>query len=638
LFHQRSKRGMTDVASPVSVGYGTLRSPFRNYRRVGRSQGHAWRVFSAATTSGQGSNVASGGSSTCFKEFVGGGSGISYFIALQHHGKVIGIAVTIRHYQRNRYHCGAKDEMWDEPSSTSMVAEAEVEVVALTAPDGSIRSSTRSILPSLLMTEEEDDEREEGMGVTIATSTMASRMNHLPCLVDKGTPALVRLQREEDCSDSEDSGGSCMPRSNATKSSPSSALFDDHRGASRPISSCHESVVVPATHISKKDSHSNATTHYTKAGEGFDLAVHHHDDGTVGAYDCLSDQFTNMFCSVVLCAQPSTLNVNASSAAAHSSTTAPSHNNSTTTLACVDEGCSAYPLPNYYDESDFGFASMPLFWLRIMNETGGKEDEFTKSIPSRPHNRSSGVGPKPRSKHLEGIWKTWHAAAEQEDCIPILERSKSLPDHLRATVTSSASASPVYCYHFNLDPEQEDFGYDSDPEQDYPHRKMGRAKELMTPQRVLKQQTSSYRDRRPQPIDTTMKVMTPTAKTVHEDSFTYLPPPPPPPPRRCHDGPSSPAFSFQRTEAKAQIPESKHNQTPTRRLRASLDPFSSVGPSPKDLMTPQGDMFLRTFIHVRCKLGGVYFIDCVFHRWFAHPRVFFCVFTTNRRLPIRRFL
>ena len=514
--------------------------------------------------------------------------------------------------------------MWDEPSTKSIVAEADVEVVAITAPDGSIRSTTRTILPSLLMTEEEDDEKDEVVAITTSTSTLTIRMNSLPCLVDDGTPALVRLHRDEDSSDSEDSGGS-IQRSNATKSSSSSSPFDEHRGKSHPISSRRDSVVVIPPPVSNNNAHSSATSQCQNAGNCYDVAVHHHEDGTVGPFDCLSDQFTNMFCSVVLCVQPTTLNVNAASAA-HPSTTGTSHNNSTTTLACVDEGCSAYPLPNYYDESDFGFASMPLFWLRIMDNAGGKEDEFTKSIPDRPHNRSSGIGPKQRSKHLEGIWKTWHAAADQEDCIPILERSKSLPDHLRATAASSTAS--VYCYHFNLDPEQVDFGYDSDPEQDYGHQKLGRAKELITPQPSAIQQTPSYRNRRPQPIDTTMKAMTPTTRTLNNDSSTYIPPPPPPPPRRCQDGPSSPAFSFQCTEPKVQMPDSKSNHSPTRRLRASLDPFSSVGPSPKDLMTPQGEMFLRTFIHVRCRYGGVRCFD-MYTSFVVSPHLFYFEFTMS---------
>jgi hypothetical protein len=379
--------------------------------------------------------------------------------------------------------------------------------------------------------------------------------------------------------------------------------------------------------------------------------AHHPDDGAVGPYDCLSDQFTNLFCSFVLCAQSTTTNTTAAVAVATAAAVAPatpptttasvtSYNPATSALVCADEGCSAYPLPDYYDESDFG---LPLFWLKVMNDAG-KDDEFSISIPDRPHNRSCGAGgAKRRSKHLEGIWKTWHAT-EQEETIPILERSKSLPEKLRATATTT---SPVYCYHYNLDPEQEDFGYDSDPEQDYPRQRMQRGQAMITSSKpLLNQAIPSFHHHRPASIDTTIKVMTPTTKALNEDSSLYDPPPPPPPPRRQNgnnnDG-ASPVFGFDLKDTPTKE-DSKMTLGPTRRLRSGLDPFSALGPSPKDLMTPQGEMFLRTFIHVR--IGGsptlVMGPQIVANSCFSNSNIPFncCILSLFhiRRQPIPRFL
>jgi hypothetical protein len=504
----------------------------------------------------------------------------------------------------------------------------DVEVVAFIAPDGSVRSKTRSIplpLPSLVLDEETRDSAHVDTWPDTKPGSPAACIHHkmcrLPSLVDEVTPALLRLKGEEDSLDS-DSACSVKSKTAGTKfegaaaAPPSPAVPAASNEVIDATEASNESLGRIVGASSTRNLNLPTSTH----------ALIHGEDGTVGPYDCLSDNFTNLFCSVVLCAQPTTFassNTSTATAAALASNSAThtSHNyNVTTVVACADEGCNAYPLPDYYDESDFGFASMPLLWLRAMNNSTGNGNEFSVPIPTRPNNRSCGVGgPKQRSKHLEGIWKTWHATTEQDEAIPILERSKSLPEKLR---TTTSIATSTYPYNYNLDPEQADLGYDSDPEQDYPRRRAQRAKALIN--QKSPNQTPSYRDQRPPSIDTTMSMMTPRAKIFSDDSTPYYlqhPPPPPPPPTSSRHR-AAPAFDFDHDEYDDVVAQQPHpgnsiktraaplptNPPPRRQLRAGLDPFNPQGPSSKDLMTPQGEMFLRTFIHVRGHVADMFLL------------------------------
>jgi len=564
-------------------------------------------------------------------------------------------------------------------ASSSSLETAEVELVTLIAPDGSIRSSTRSVLPSLITNEDDDDDGKEATAAVSVSEDAAAMpttnsQKNLPSLVDEVAPSLVRLHNEEESSDSEESDGS-IDVHEVRKSCSNGGVTRFHDKVQGGTTICESPVLSVDAAIAATSANNHSL-----------VTVPQPEDGAVGPYDCLSDQFTNLFCSVVLCAQTPVTNSNGTttpgaggtSTSTTTAMTTSQTNNAATATVCADEGCSAYPLPDFYDEADFGFASMPLFLSRILSDATGKQDEFSISIPDRPHNRSSGVGggPKQRLKHLEGIWKTWHAATDQEDNIPILERSKSLPEKLAPPIPQSKST--YFYYHGMPDPEQDDLGYDSDPELDCPHRKMQRSKNMSTtpePQEhpFSEKETLSYRDHRPPSIDTTVEMMTPTIKTLNEESSMYQPPPPPP--AACRHGFDDDGvdddddvvvtkFTFdgdhgtksKRRDSKTKLrpsrDDSSHGLRPTRRLRAGLDPYNATGPSFKDLMTPEGEMFLRTFIHVRvCGISNFLFVVHVNRSAFALYRFpiltcgmkFTFIFFPHslpicfRRLPIRRF-
>jgi len=383
-----------------------------------------------------------------------------------------------------------------------MSSSTSVEVIATVAMDGSIR--TRSVLVP-----------EESLATSSLVDSQEEASKEDP-FTSRHQPALVRVGSMSDSEDSNLSGS------------------DDGRKEERQ----HRD-----PHVLQKCSTSN-----TDAALANNNAITTVDDGAVGMYDCLSDQFTNFFCSSE---QPPNLCLQ--------QPPAPSSNrsepeNPLSSINWTDAGCSEYQLQNLFGPKQGAdvFSSLQ-FWL-----TPSQDEEKSAAVArQKPYNRSSG-GRKRRSKHIEKIWKSWHG----EQSIP-LERSKSLPTELRLPLLSGKDNSYA-----------KDVCYDSDPEQEHPH-KHKRGEALRSPP---KHNRPNFRNWRPLPIN-----------TLSNDENCYI--------------------------GVAKLPSAPRNSTPANafdfytgrresfaipRMRSRRRSFDTpIGPTDFDLLNPEGEHIIRSFIQVR---------------------------------------
>lgn len=275
-------------------------------------------------------------------------------------------------------------------------------------------------------------------------------------------------------------------------------------------------------------------------------------------YDCLSDQITTMFCSSEQLCMP-TLLANKSSSSNGSNG---SENHQVTASRCTEVGCTEYQLKDFLNTDGTDVFTSFQFWL-----TPSRKEETSRHDMQEPHNRSSGSR-KRRSKHVETLWKSWHG----EQSIP-LERSKSLPTEPKRPSIPSASE----------DVSLMDVCYDSDPEQEYRQRP-SRGEALQTP--AVKR--NSFRDRRPVRI-----------ATIEEHDSCYLGTAQVPPAPRSGGAPSSKQFNFHPKDRKN---SSSSTSSSTKSCPRGRPLDTPTGPSAHDLMSPEGEPFLRSFIQVRYNL------------------------------------
>lgn len=393
-----------------------------------------------------------------------------------------------------------------------VVPSAAVEVVATVAGDGSIRTRSFSVDPcrelSLVDGCEEPSDK--------PSSDTAHHQQH-------EQPALVRVGSTSDSEEDSTEEGSTTSSSERRK--------EEQMIAQKA-----------STELTTLPSHSVAT-----------------EERSAGAYDCLSDQITNMFCPAEhLCLQQQ-----------HSTNHAQISSGETRQLAasCTDAGCTEYNGCTEYQLKDFlaadgvdVFATLQ-FWL-----TPSQEEEAKRGERHKPNNRTSASRRK-RSKHIETIWNSWHA----EQSIP-LERSKSLPSELVPQHPSPASqAEETYL---------NDVCYDSDPESEFPQR-TSRGAVLRTPKEV-----KSFRDRRPASI-----------ATVQEDGSCFLGKAQVPQAPRSGNAPEKFDFHPKRTAE-----QRKRKSDPPR-----------VEPSELDLLRPGGEPLLRSFIQVRHSFAPEDFVSCMLY-------------------------
>ncbi len=266
------------------------------------------------------------------------------------------------------------------------------------------------------------------------------------------------------------------------------------------------------------------------------------EDGAIGMYDCLSDQIANFFCPVEqpmnFCIQPR--------ASTPSRLSTETHHLAAT---CVDSGCTEYQLQDFFNTKASAdvFSSLQ-FWLTPSQ----KEDRKSRSTHD-PCNRSA-TGRKRRSKHIQRLWDSWHAAP----VIP-LERSKSLPCELRNT-----------SFIFDDDNHTNDACYDSDQEQEC-RQKAQRAEALREPK------AKGFRGHRPSPIN-----------IVPENEKLYL---------GMARVPTAPRNALKKASDQFNF----HGQ---RRgcLATTASGFRRIAfpmaPTENDLMSTEGEHILRSFIQV----------------------------------------
>lgn len=159
-----------------------------------------------------------------------------------------------------------------------------------------------------------------------------------------------------------------------------------------------------------------------------------------GVIDCLSDQFSNLFCPAD---------------AIHRGKDSPKSE--------PYRGCTAL-----HFEDLVGHPGMLSFCR-------GDVDGLSETMNHKPTNRVS-ISRKRRAAHVTNLWNEWHT----DSAIP-LEKSKSMP----------SSPSP------SMQDLQFDVFYDSDPEQEH-REKSERLQRLEDPPKIRR----SYKSRRPPPIDT----------------------------------------------------------------------------------------------------------------------------------------
>lgn len=381
--------------------------------------------------------------------------------------------------------------------------------------------------------------------------SFSSSKEYLPSLVDEGTPALMRLEAEEE--------------------SDSSSEEEEEAGHNTTFKSQQLSEPIPL-HDTPTGSHS---------------LIRLEDAGTVGPYDCLSDEFTNLFCAMAMCDQqpPASPEQSPSKSLAATPSVASTVGQP---LDCMDISCSAY---DSYDwiaphHGDGLFQAMP-FWGSSSRSRRGRGQEFSLQVPQHPHNR----GPKQRARHVHRLYKTWHTVGGEE--IPLVERSVSLPG-------SNQDIENCFSYaNVRSASAEGNLGYDSDPEQDHPHCQKRRTRAL------LRNQRGSFRDYRPAPIETSMgfspsKSIAKASKLLHPFG---APPPPPPPSAPRHKNRTPFNFSAESIQAVTASPVLPAPPRQSHRLPTSATAASATAsnPSPKELMShrEEGDISLRTFIHVR---------------------------------------
>jgi hypothetical protein len=186
------------------------------------------------------------------------------------------------------------------------------------------------------------------------------------------------------------------------------------------------------------------------------------DEVGMGMIDCISDQFSNMFCTGI---GPQELCV------AHSDNE---------TLA-KESSCAVFDAA---DPSNDVFAHLNFWW-----SPGGEAKHKTSS---KPQNRSN--QPRHKARHIHSLLDNWHPTAEEP-----LVRSKSILDDKQAS--------------FVLRSHVPDGFYDSDPEEGYKKKERGDA---------LKQAPESYTDRRPGPISTICE----TQAISYDEEYKPHPPAP----------------------------------------------------------------------------------------------------------------
>jgi hypothetical protein len=248
--------------------------------------------------------------------------------------------------------------------------------------------------------------------------------------------------------------GSIRTRSLDTK--PSSCLVDQEEPSLVPAGSHTDSDDSSSEDGDDVQSRTALTLHSSTKHSMSDLAVPTDD---VGMYDCLSDQFSNLFCP----ADPH-------NRSAVESSKPENHQMATT---CAEVSCSDIQIRDLFSPVNPGidvFSSLQ-FWL-----TPSQEEQITGSQCHTPRNRS--YSRKRKTSHIQRLWNGWHV----ENSIP-LERSKSMP--------SEPTPSTLDL--------QFDVFYDSDPEQEH-QEKRSRGDFLQQPK-----VEQHYRSRRPRSIETILE-------------------------------------------------------------------------------------------------------------------------------------
>ena len=261
---------------------------------------------------------------------------------------------------------------------------------------------------------------------------------------------------------------------------------------------------------------------------------------TVGMIDCLSDQFSHMFCS-------SSDNLNDGGYNCNGDTSIMNHRFSLAGACAVPES----------DASDV-FASLN-FWL-----SPSDEEKLSDTQGKQPRNRISARGHK--TSYVQQVYNHWHP-----DNTVQLERSKSMTKSSDSNLTSTTDL-------------QFDVFYDSDPESEHSERKC-RERSLLEPANVS-QRRRSFRSRRPSAIETIYEEELQTCRSSSNNETAAAPSAPR----------NAPRFSLKLGTGQ-QSPESAGTTTTT-----LLPPPGGSPTSLNDhhLLHLQHDEFLRQYVQVRC--------------------------------------
>lgn len=272
------------------------------------------------------------------------------------------------------------------------------------------------------------------------------------------------------------------------------------------------------------------------------------EEGAVEMYDCLSDQLTNFFCPVE---QPANFCVEKSAP----STPPRASSENQLTVNCADAGCSEYQFRDFFGSQDgVDVLSSLQFWMNP-----GKKEGLKGGTRQKPQNRSS-CNRRRRSQRVQKVWNSWHAVAS----IP-LARARSYPSEPRSPAMSMS--------------EDDDVCYDSDPGQEYPQR-IQRGEVLENPP---PKPHEGFRTRRPPPINTTPEFESCYVGVAKVPSA----------PRNDSTTPNK--FNFYPRRRDTFVGTHQKNR------RRFFD--APIAPTEFDLMSPEGEHVLRTFIQVRSQMA-----------------------------------